>query len=103
MINAIQEFIQYLHSVKKMSHNTEISYERDLKKDGCLAEGTGIDSVNQVTGTSLNSYMLYLERENLAAATVSRRCGRSKGFFQYQVKRKPYCGRSIQQFKTAES
>ncbi len=86
MINAIQEFIQYLHSVKKMSHNTEISYERDLKKMAAWLKEQGIDSVNQVTGTSLNSYMLYLERENLAAATVSRSVAAVRAFFQYQVK-----------------
>lgn len=86
MINAIQEFIQYLHSVKKMSHNTEISYERDLKKMAAWLKEQGIDSVNQVTATSLNSYMLYLERENLAAATVSRSVAALRAFFQYQVK-----------------
>ncbi len=32
MINAIQDYISYLHNVKRTSHNTEISYERDLKK-----------------------------------------------------------------------
>lgn len=86
MINAIQEFIQYLHSVKKMSHNTEISYERDLKKMAAWLKEQGIDSVKQVTSTSLNSYMLYLERENLAASTVSRSVAALRAFFQYQVK-----------------
>ena len=32
MENAIQKFIRYLHKTKKASSNTEISYERDLKK-----------------------------------------------------------------------
>ena len=32
MENAIQEYITYLHDVKKTSYNTEISYKRDLKK-----------------------------------------------------------------------
>src|SRR5699024_4265814 len=30
--DAIWEFVIYLHTVKKTSHNTEISYERDLRK-----------------------------------------------------------------------
>lgn len=86
MINAIQEFIQYLHNVKKMSHNTEVSYERDLKKMCTWLNEQGIGSVNQVTRTNLNSYMLYLEREQLAPATVSRSVAAIRAFFQYQVK-----------------
>lgn len=86
MINAIQEFIEYLHNVKKTSHNTEISYERDLRKMASWLKEQGIDSVNQVSATNLNSYMLYLERERLAAATVSRSVAAIRAFFQYEVK-----------------
>lgn len=86
MINAIQEFIEYLHNVKKTSHNTEISYERDLRKMACWLKEQGINSVNQVSATNLNSYMLYLERERLAAATVSRSVAAIRAFFQYEVK-----------------
>lgn len=32
MTDAICKFIHYLHNVKKTSKNTEVSYERDLKK-----------------------------------------------------------------------
>ena len=28
----IREFITYLHNRKRTSHNTEVSYQRDLKK-----------------------------------------------------------------------
>ena len=28
----IREFVAYLHNIKKMSANTEVSYQRDLKK-----------------------------------------------------------------------
>mgnify|MGYP000078477557 CR=1 FL=1 len=37
----IREFITYLHNTKKTSANTEISYQRDLKKNGGISEGTG--------------------------------------------------------------
>ena len=32
MEDVIQKFIRYLHKTKKASNNTEVSYERDLKK-----------------------------------------------------------------------
>lgn len=86
MINAIQEFILYLHNVKKTSHNTEISYERDLKKMAVWMHGQGIDSFTQVNATNLNSYMLNLEREQLAPATVSRSVAAVRAFFQYLAK-----------------
>ena len=86
MINAIQDFIQYLHNVKKVSHNTEVSYERDLRKMFAWLNQQGIDSVDQVTNTNLNSYMLYLERQKLAASTISRSVATMRAFFQYQLK-----------------
>ena len=38
MLNAIQDYIRYLHNVKQVAHNTEISYERDLKKAAAFLE-----------------------------------------------------------------
>ena len=32
MEKEIQQFISYLHNVKKTSNNTELSYKRDLEK-----------------------------------------------------------------------
>ena len=59
MINAIQDYISYLHNVKRTSHNTEISYERDLKKAAVYFAGQQIGDLTQITATNLNSYMLY--------------------------------------------
>ena len=60
MINAIQEYLQYLHNVKKTSRNTEISYERDLRKAEVYFKEQKITEPSQITSTNLNSYMLYL-------------------------------------------
>lgn len=86
MINAIQKFIYYLHNTKKTSRNTEVSYERDLKKMVQFLEQQGITDVTQITATNLNSYMLYLERENFASSTVSRSVASMRAFFQYLYK-----------------
>lgn len=86
MINAIQEYIQYLHNVKKTSRNTELSYERDLKKAEGYFKEQKITELSQITSTNLNSYMLYLERERLSPATVSRNIAALRSFFQYLVK-----------------
>lgn len=86
MKNAIQNFIDYLHNVKKTSHNTEVSYERDLRKAAAYFESQGVTEAAQLSETNLNSYMLYLEREKFAPSTVSRSVAALRMFCQYLVR-----------------
>lgn len=86
MGSAIQGFIQYLHNTKKSSGNTEVSYERDLRKLSQFLSDQGIEDITQVTATNLNSYMLYLERKRFAPSTVSRSVASIRAFYQYLVK-----------------
>lgn len=83
----IQQFVTYLGNEKSASYNTQISYERDLKKMRAYLQQQGITAVKDVTETSLNSYVLFLEREGKAAATVSRYIASFKGFFEYCLKK----------------
>lgn len=88
MENAIQKFIKYLHKTKKASANTEVSYERDLKKlQNYLTEMQNVTDWGSVTSTNLNSYMLYLEREKFASSTISRNVASIRAFFQYLTKK----------------
>lgn len=86
MEQEITAFIDYLHNVKKMSLNTELSYKRDLVKVLQYMEGQGIRSVGDITATNLNSYILYLENNNFSAATVSRNIACIKTFYHYLFK-----------------
>lgn len=79
-------FIQYLHQEKQTSENTEVSYKRDLRKMAQYLCSQGVDSVNDVTAVSLNSYVMYLEKEGMKPATISRSIASMKAFFYYQVK-----------------
>ena len=79
----IQEFIDYLHNTRGTSKNTEVSYERDLKKlEKYLTEG-GFETAEQITSTVLNSYVLYMERKNFAASSISRSIASIRAFFQF--------------------
>lgn len=82
----IRAFISYLGEEKSASYNTQISYERDLKKLKEYLEHQGIQSVHEVSETSLNSYVLFLEKEGKAASTVSRYIASFKGYFEYCLK-----------------
>ena len=86
MEQEILGFITYLHNVKKTSNNTEMSYKRDLTKFRKFMEGQGVEAVSSITATNLNSYILYLEKNGFAAATISRNIAAIKAFFHYSVK-----------------
>ena len=88
MINAIQEYISYLHDIRKISYNTEISYQRDLNKAAEYFAGQSVGDLTKVTATNLNSYLLYLEKSRMSPATVSRNIASLHSFFQYLVQEK---------------
>ena len=75
--------MSYLRDVRQTSKNTEISYQRDLHQLAAFLEGKGITDVEKVTRTSLNSYILYLEKEGKATTTISRELASIKAFFSY--------------------
>ena len=83
----IEEFIDYLHNTRGTSKNTEVSYERDLRKlETYLTEG-GFETEEQITSTVLNSYVLYMERKNFAASSISRSIASIRAFFQYLTRK----------------
>lgn len=79
-------FISYLHNIKKMSNNTEMSYRRDLGKLQKYLETQDILCVANITDVSLQSYVQDMENGGFAAATVSRNIASIKAFFHYLVK-----------------
>lgn len=83
MTSEIKSFEGYLKNERKTSKNTEVSYLRDLAQMAAFLEEKGITSVEKVTKTSLNSYLLYLEKEGKAASTISRELASIKSFFHY--------------------
>lgn len=85
MVADINDFVRYLREVKKTSKNTEVSYQRDLLHMASYLEEQGITEVERVTKTSLNSYILYLEKEGKAATTISRTLASIKSFFHYEL------------------
>lgn len=84
MLSDITSFVEYLREVKKTSKNTEISYQRDLLQMYAYLESQGISEVSKVTKTSLNSYVLYLEKQGKATTTISRVLASIKAFFHYE-------------------
>lgn len=86
MDSEVQCFVLYLEDVKKASHNTVTSYHSDLTKMLIYVRQQGVDSVDAITSTVLNSYVLHLERSGMSAATISRYIASMKAFFEYLVR-----------------
>ena len=86
MEKEINNFISYLHNIKKTSNNTELSYKRDLGKLCQYLVENGISDVNGITTEVLSSYIVYLGENHFAAATISRNVASIKAFFHYLYK-----------------
>lgn len=83
---SIEEFILYLHDVKKTARNTEMSYQRDLIKMCNFLGERGIKELSQLGEESFRSYILFLEENNFAGTTISRHVAaiKSWSFFMLQ-------------------
>ena len=83
MEQEIAAYIEYISCVKKKSNNTVMSYRRDLMKLVAYLTSRGIENWNQVTETDLTGYILKLQKEGCAGATISRYIVSIKAFFEY--------------------
>ena len=88
MENTIDDYLNYLKKIKNIAYNTEVSYRQDLKKMENYFKESGITEVHKITETSLNSYILFLERKGFTNATISRNVASLKGYFDYLFKMK---------------
>ena len=71
MFDEIERFAVYLQDVKRMSQNTILSYRRDLLQFASYMEDRGVREAGKVTKTSLDSYILFLEKEGKAPGIFS--------------------------------
>ena len=86
MEDLVESFIKYMHEVKQTSANTESSYRRDLSKFVKYLNMQGINDFADASSTNLQSYVLYLEKNNFAAATVSRNIAAIKSLYHFLFK-----------------
>ena len=85
MTQEIDAFMKYLQEVKKISKNTAVSYEIDLRKMKEYLYSEGVLSVEDVRQEHLKTYMEKQEQEGKKPATISRGLASMKAFFQYLV------------------
>jgi len=83
----IQAFCNYRKEKKQVSENTMLAYRSDLQRMITYLRGNGITSVEQITETQLNSFILAAEREGLKASSVVRLISSIHSFFDYLTKK----------------
>ena len=87
MERVVEDFILYLHETKNTSKNTEVSYERDLKKLIRYLQEQDLASFSEVTCTDLQGYLNKIKSENLAASTISRNIASIRALYHYLLKK----------------
>lgn len=83
MQELIEEFIEYMKSVKGTSENTLLSYRRDLMRMRSYMEERGIYDVRDITEDAVQDYCRELKDENYAPASITRHHTSIKAFFRY--------------------
>ncbi len=83
MEQKIQEFLDFLVDVKKVSDNTVTSYKHDLSRMWEFFSTQGITGVDKVSTTNINSYILFLEKQGKSPASISRNVSSMRTYFHY--------------------
>jgi integrase/recombinase XerD len=95
----INDFITYLRETKRASENTLKAYQNDLKKLQFFLEKQQIESFHKLSETVLNSYVLFLEKEGLSPASVSRNIASMKAYLLYLLKQGKISGDPSERIK----
>ena len=79
---SIAAYLDHLLVERGLADNTRESYERDLRHFVDFVERNR-SSLERATRTTVISYLLYLEKQGRATATVARRLAAIKSLYQY--------------------
>lgn len=78
MYGIIAQYLEYLELEKGLSQNTIDAYRRDLYEIASDAE-----DINEITRTTINSYVRKLRERKLAPASVIRKIASIRNFFKW--------------------
>ena len=82
----IDDYLDFLETIKGLSKNTTSSYQRDLNKLSKFLEISGINSFNELTEEICSAWIADLFQHNVGARSIQRHISSAKGFFNYLKK-----------------
>ena len=83
MEREIREFIAFMHNTKRTSYNTEVSYQRDLKKVSAFLKERGVEEFALASEGDLEDYVHYMGEENFASSTISRSIASLRALYHF--------------------
>ncbi len=83
MRESVESYLEYRKVKKKISLNTWLSYERDLRGFVEYLESLGIFRVTQINQTNILAYVYQMEKTGKSMATVQRTLVTLRGYFAY--------------------
>jgi len=83
MYENVEAFIAYLQNEKKLSDNTLQSYRRDINQYINYLKEINIKSCKDVKQDIFANYMMFLQKEGKATATISRTIASTRAFYKY--------------------
>ena len=84
---AIEEFIDYLRDVRRLSAHTAAGYRRDLLQLNAHCEQRGHTRVSEVHETDIRQWAATLHREGKAPASIQRALSAARSLFRYLTSR----------------
>lgn len=82
----IGSFINYLSTERGLALNTLESYGRDLRQYAEFLERGKFATLESASRATIISYLLYLEKQGKATATIARRLAALKSFYQFLLR-----------------
>lgn len=86
MDDLIGKFVDYLATERKLALNTLESYGRDLRQYAEFLAGSKVSSPAEASRATIIAYLLYMQKQGKATATVARRLAALKAFYHYLLR-----------------
>lgn len=87
MQEQIDQFLAYLQDDRHAAENTIQSYERDLRHFKDFLSGVSINRAERVTATNVMSYILHMQKNASAAASITRSLASIRAFYRFLFKK----------------
>jgi integrase/recombinase XerD len=84
----VNEYKYYAFGELRMSNNTFLAYERDIKQYVKYLTEHGINDPNDITVEDLRNFLKYLKSKNISSSSASRKLSSIKSFHKFLISEK---------------
>lgn len=81
--NQIDEYINYITFERRLTKNTKLSYEEDLKKYKAFLDNRHIINASNIKKKDITDYLIYLSNNKYTITSIARKLTTIKNFHNY--------------------